>query len=65
MGLPRIVVLLKMFVRWSFVIVVFRHFVACARKVTPFRIIGEGSLERGRVYVAGPHGEQFVFANRY
>ena len=38
---------------------------ACSGKLTPFRIIGGGSLEEGNVSVAGPHGDQFIFADWY
>ena len=48
-----------------FVVVIFIYFVACARNVSPSRIIGGGSIEEGRVSVAGTHGEQFIFTYQY
>ena len=38
---------------------------ACTRKVTPFRIIGRGSFEEGRVSVADPHGKKSIFDDWY
>ena len=38
---------------------------ACARKVSPLRIIGGGLLEKGCVSIAGTHVEQFIFADWY
>ena len=65
MQLLRIFVLLRSLVIWRFVIDVFKYLVACAGKVTPLRIIGGRSNEEGRVSIAGPHGDNFIFANPY
>ena len=52
-------------VRRRLVVAVLSYFVACAGKVTPFRIICGRFLEGGRVSVAGPHGENIIFSYQY
>ena len=36
---------------------------ACAGKVTPFRLIGRGLFEEVYVSISGHHGENFIFVD--